>query len=85
MYGETLGRWRTADLLIGLAYLARREREEHPIADIAGCGELIGSRSGQTQRIVLVGPPYQRVKLAPGCTSLPAQQATAQQRAGSLC
>lgn len=23
-YGETLGRWRTADLLIGLAYLCRK-------------------------------------------------------------
>lgn len=43
MYGETLGRWRTADLLIGLAYLARREREEHPVADIARCGHILGS------------------------------------------
>ncbi|KAA6418802.1 MAG: lipase class 3 family [Trebouxia sp. A1-2] len=35
MYSESLGRWRTADLLIGLAYLARREGQEHPVADIA--------------------------------------------------
>ena len=54
MYGETLGRWRTADLLIGLAYLARSEREEHPVADIARCGELIGSGPGQQQQQVLV-------------------------------
>ena len=41
-YGETLGRWRTADLLIGLAYLARREKQEHPVADIAQHGTLFG-------------------------------------------
>ena len=37
-YGETLGRWRTADLLIGLVYLSRKEPEEHPVADIARLG-----------------------------------------------
>lgn len=41
-YGETLGRWRTADLLIGLAYLARREKQEHPVADIAQSAKLFG-------------------------------------------
>lgn len=43
MYGETLGRWRTADLLIGLAYLARREQQEHPVADIARHGRPLGT------------------------------------------
>lgn len=33
-YGETLGRWRTADLLIGLAYLCRRDPDTHPIAGV---------------------------------------------------
>ena len=42
MYSESLGRWRTADLLIGLAYLARREGEEHPVADIAATAQPIG-------------------------------------------
>ena len=42
MYSESLGRWRTADLLIGLAYLARREGEEHPVADIAANAQPIG-------------------------------------------
>ena len=42
MYSESLGRWRTADLLIGLAYLARREGQEHPVADIAATAEPIG-------------------------------------------
>ncbi|KAK9793715.1 hypothetical protein WJX73_006410 [Symbiochloris irregularis] len=53
MYGETLGRWRTADLLIGLVYLARKEREEHPVADIAKQGALIGSRTGLDKEQVL--------------------------------
>lgn len=42
MYSESLGRWRTADLLIGLAYLARREGQEHPVADIAAKAQPIG-------------------------------------------
>ena len=42
MYSEILGRWRTADLLIGLAYLARREGQEHPVADIAAKAQPIG-------------------------------------------
>ncbi len=42
MYGETLGKWRTADLLIGLAYLAQKGTEEHPASDIAECGEVLG-------------------------------------------
>ncbi|PSC74205.1 lipase class 3 family isoform B [Micractinium conductrix] len=41
-YGETLGRWRTADLLIGLAYLCRKDPEEHPVADIAQLGHPFG-------------------------------------------
>ena len=42
MYGETLGRWRSADLLIGLAYMARRELDYRPIADIAEQGTPFG-------------------------------------------
>lgn len=41
-YGETLGRWRTADLLIGLAYLARKEGTEHAAADIAAQARPLG-------------------------------------------
>lgn len=41
-YGETLGRWRTADLLIGLAYLCRKDPEEHPVTDIAQLGRPYG-------------------------------------------
>lgn len=37
-YGETLGRWRTADLLIGLAYLCRKDLENHPVEEIARLG-----------------------------------------------
>ena len=46
MYSESLGRWRTADLLIGLAYLARREGQEHPVADIAARAQPIGKGHG---------------------------------------
>lgn len=42
MYGETLGKWRTADLLIGLAYLARRESDEHPCSHVAQRGTPLG-------------------------------------------
>lgn len=37
-YGETLGRWRTADLLVGLVVLARRPGAEHPCAGAAAAG-----------------------------------------------
>lgn len=55
MYGETLGRWRTADLLIGLAYLAQRETDEHPVTDVAQHGEVMGQgldRAGQAALVV---------------------------------
>ena len=42
VYGETLGRWRSADLLIGLAYMAQREADERPIGDIAAQGLPFG-------------------------------------------
>ena len=54
MYGETLGRWRTADLLIGLAYLAKREGEGHPVADIAAQGRPIGEGASEEQHLVLL-------------------------------
>lgn len=50
MYGETLGRWRTADLLIGLAYLARREPQESPVADIAKAARPLGQGVPVEQR-----------------------------------
>ena len=42
MYGETLGRWRSADLLIGLTYMARRELDYRPVGDIAEQGVPYG-------------------------------------------
>lgn len=43
IYGETLGTWRTADLLIGLAYLARREPPGgETLGDIAAAGRTYG-------------------------------------------
>lgn len=56
MYNESLGRWRTADLLIGLAYLARQETANRAIADIAAVGQLVGRGQGQEdrQRIVVL-------------------------------
>ena len=34
MYHETLGRWHTIDLFVGLAYLANRDAAQYPAADI---------------------------------------------------
>lgn len=42
LHGETLGRWRTADLLIGLVYLSQRGYEESPAADLATHGQVVG-------------------------------------------
>lgn len=54
MYGETLGKWRSADLLIGLAYLARKDAAEHPVADIAKLGLPAGLGLPLSQRLMLV-------------------------------
>ena len=70
MYSESLGRWRTADLLIGLAYLARQEGQEHPIADIARQADPIGLKHASTaQQDVLVSSPFS----TPPCKLLPYQ------------
>lgn len=53
MYGETLGKWRTADLLIGLAYLAQKGTEEHPASDIAEHGDILGLGLPQADRQIL--------------------------------
>ena len=42
LHGETLGRWRTADLLIGLVYLSQRGYEDSPAADLAHHGQVVG-------------------------------------------
>ncbi len=54
MYNESLGRWRTADLLIGLAYLARQESANRAIADIAAAGNLVGCGQSKAQRQSIV-------------------------------
>ena len=41
VYTESLGRWHTADLFIGLAYLSHREALEYPARDIALRGRPI--------------------------------------------
>jgi hypothetical protein len=44
-YAETFGRWRSMDLLVGLAYLCRQRKDgaEHPVADIARHGRVYGT------------------------------------------
>lgn len=42
LHGETLGRWRTADLLIGLVYLSQRGYGDSPAAHLATQGRVIG-------------------------------------------
>lgn len=41
MYSETLGRWHTVDLLVGLAYLSHRETMAYAALDIANRGQVI--------------------------------------------
>lgn len=49
-YGETLGRWRTVDLLIGLAYLARRSGGgEDAVTDIAARAVPMGTGKSAAQ------------------------------------
>ena len=74
MYGETLGRWRSADLLIGLAYMARRELDYRPVADIAEQGVPFGwGREGQqcaAAQVTLLVPKlliFSAVVALPGC------------------
>ena len=57
IYGETLGTWRTADLLIGLAYLARRYPPGgSPLGDVAAAARPYGvGLSGQAKRAAQVG------------------------------
>ena len=42
LHDQTIGRWRTMDLLFGLSYLCNKERNEHPVADIACYGSVYG-------------------------------------------
>ena len=54
MYNESLGRWRTADLLIGLAYLARQETAQQAVADIACTGHLVGQGKSKQERLEII-------------------------------
>ena len=54
MYNESLGRWRTADLLIGLAYLARQETAQQAVADIACTGHLVGQGRSKQERLEII-------------------------------
>ncbi|GLC75379.1 hypothetical protein PLESTF_001630500 [Pleodorina starrii] len=56
MYNETLGRWHTIDLFVGLAYLSHREALEYPAADIAASGNPVelGPGSSVTEQIKLI-------------------------------
>ncbi|KAK9804709.1 hypothetical protein WJX72_001137 [[Myrmecia] bisecta] len=48
IHGETLGRWPVTDLFLGLAYLARRQGQEHPLADLAKQGRPCGDASNHS-------------------------------------
>ena len=51
-YGETIYKWRTTDLLIGLAYLCSKEPDpnDHPLMDIGRYGQVYGRRLSIKQR-----------------------------------
>ncbi|KAK9825386.1 hypothetical protein WJX81_007825 [Elliptochloris bilobata] len=52
-WGETLGRWSAADLLIGLVYLARRSTGGQ-LADVARHGQPAGLHASASERAALV-------------------------------
>lgn len=54
MYQETLGRWHTLDLFIGLAYLSHREAHEYPALDIAARGHDVFQEEGTDREALLV-------------------------------
>ena len=56
MYTETLGRWHTVDLFVGLAYLSHREANEYPALDIAYRGRPVSlDQSADKTHALLVG------------------------------
>jgi hypothetical protein len=58
MYTETLGRWGTADLLIGLAYLARHDSNEQQLAAVAAQGRPFAEGlEGEARQAAVVCPP----------------------------
>ncbi len=58
MYTETLGRWHTVDLFIGLAYLSHREALEYPAQDIALRGRPVSQEQmPDSAHALLVGSP----------------------------
>ncbi|BDA49647.1 probable Sn1-specific diacylglycerol lipase alpha at N-terminal half [Coccomyxa sp. Obi] len=78
MYGETLGKWRTADLLIGLAYLAQKGTEEHPASDISERGEVLGLGLPPAERQRLVEELRAVQRYMRYCRALRERQAFAQ-------
>lgn len=53
VYQETLGRWSALDLFFGLAFLARRDSERYPAADIAATGTPLAPSSRVEARRLL--------------------------------
>jgi hypothetical protein len=71
---ETLGRWHTADLFFGLAYLSQRDGTEHVAADIAAKAiPLASGLSPAHSAEMLVRAPAARL----GCTSIPVHRPAA--------
>jgi hypothetical protein len=54
MYTETLGRWHTVDLFVGLAYLSHRASPEYAASDIAACGQPISCDLPMTEGVALL-------------------------------
>lgn len=54
MYNETLGRWHTVDLFVGLAYLSHRDTVEYPAADIAARGHPISINVNEANKPALL-------------------------------
>eukprot|EP00955_Chlamydomonas_euryale_P011656 125536-Chlamydomonas_euryale.AAC.1 len=54
MYSETLGRWHTLDLLVGLAYLSHRDTNEYSALDIAHTSRCVSIDTTRAQAAALL-------------------------------
>lgn len=54
LFVEEFGKWRTGDLLLGLAYLSRREQNQHTLRHIAQKGTVVGLDYSDASRTAIL-------------------------------
>ena len=79
-YGETFGRWRTVDLLIGLSYLCRKDTDEHPVADIARHGTVYALEATGAEREAALAKLHRIERFFKYCSGLRERRPVFQRR-----